>query len=387
MNGHKKETNSLQEEGRQTKEEPGGLAKPETISEENWSAAYKNSFKNIDDIAEFISFKEEEKTLLKQVTKLFHMRVPQYYFSLIKNPLDINSPIRKQCVPSLEEIQEGAGEKIDPLGEEKSSPIPCLVHRYPDRVLLIVTGHCFMYCRHCTRKRLWRSKVQEPTLKDIELALHYVKENKQIREIIISGGDPLTLATEKIDYILSSISRIPSIEAVRIGTRAPVVLPQRIDDNLCAVLKRYDNLWCNIQFNHPDEITEQSIQACKRLQACGIPISNQSVLLKGVNDNPEIMKTLCQKLQAIRVRPYYLYQCDPIVGAAHFRTSIWKGINIIEKLRGHTGGMCIPTFVIDGPDGKGKIPLGPNYLLSASKENVTLRNYKNETVLYHNPKE
>lgn len=361
--------------------------KAEITLEEDWHAAYKNSIKNIDDLSRFILISEEDKPLFKQATKTFHIRIPLYYFSLIKDLSDLDNPIRRQCVPSIEEIKGEIHEKIDPLGEEKTSPAPCLVHRYPDRALLLVTGRCFMYCRHCTRKRLWRCRIPEPTLKDIDLALSYVRQNREIREVIVSGGDPFTLPTEKIDYILSSIADIKNVEVVRIGTRAPVVLPQRIEGNLCKVLEKYENLWINTQFNHPDEITPQAISACKRLQRCGIVLSNQSVLLKGINDNVKTMVDLCQKLQTIRVRPYYLYQCDPVVGAHHFRTSISRGIDILENMRGHTSGMCIPTFVVDGIDGKGKIPIGPNYVLSQSPEGLTLRNYKNETFFYYNPKE
>ncbi|MDD3089428.1 MAG: KamA family radical SAM protein, partial [Candidatus Omnitrophica bacterium] len=227
----------------------------------------------------------------------------------------------------------------------------------------------------------------EPTIKEIEQALEYVKDHKKIREVVISGGDPLTLPTEKIDYILSKVDAIRNVESVRIGTRTPVVLPSRIDDALCEVLEKYDNLWVNVQFNHPRELTAQAIEACRKLQKCGIPVSNQSVLLKGVNDDPEVMTELCQKLQANRIRPYYLFQCDPVVGAYHFITSIWKGVEIIEKMRGHTGGMCVPSYVIDGIDGKGKIPVGPNYLVSMSSEGVTLRNYRNETFFYPNVQE
>jgi lysine 2,3-aminomutase len=244
-----------------------------------------------------------------------------------------------------------------------------------------------MYCRHCTRKRLWRCRIPEPTLKDIDLALSYVRQNREIREVIISGGDPLTLPTEKIDYILSSIAEIKNVEVIRIGTRAPVVLPQRIEDNLCKVLEKYENLWVNTQFNHPEEITPQAISACRKLQRCGIVLSNQSVLLKGINDNVKTMLELCRKLQAIRVRPYYLYQCDPVVGAHHFRTSVLRGMDILENMRGYTSGMCIPTFVVDGIDGRGKIPISPNYVLSQSPDGLTLRNYKNETFFYYNPKE
>ena len=355
--------------------------------EEDWRSACKNSVTTINDLAELIPMKIEEKAGLAQVAKTFHMRITPYFLSLIQDASDPQDPIRRQCVPSIEEIRGGVHESIDPLGEEKTSPFPCLVHRYPDRVLLLVTGRCFMYCRHCTRKRLWKHRTPEPALKDIDQALEYVKENKQIREIVISGGDPLVLQTEKLDYILSKASSIRSVEAIRIGTRTPVVLPSRIDEALCEVLEKYDNLWINVQFNHPREITQQSIEACRKIQKCGIPLSNQSVLLKGINDDPETMSELCQKLQSARIRPYYLFQCDPVVGAYHFITSIWKGVELIEKMRGHTSGMCVPNYVVDGIDGKGKIPIGPNYLVSMSSEGVTLRNYRNETFFYPNAQE
>ena len=239
-----------------------------------------------------------------------------------------------------------------------------------------------MYCRHCTRKRLWNKKCIDPTLADIGKALDYVRNTPQIREIVVSGGDPLTVNTERLDFILSEIAKIPTVEAVRIGTRTPVVLPSRIDERLCKMLSKYDNLWMNVQFNHPREITEESAAACRRLQRCGIPLSNQSVLLKGVNDDPQVMLDLCHKLQSIRVRPYYLFQCDPVIGASHFRTSVVSGIDIVEHMRGHTGGMCVPTFVVDGIDGHGKVPVGPNYLLSMNDEGVTLRNYENRVFFY-----
>ncbi|HNX90405.1 MAG TPA: KamA family radical SAM protein [Candidatus Omnitrophota bacterium] len=356
------------------------------LSEANWQTAAKNSIQSVDNLANYVNLGKEELPVLKQVAKLFHVRATHYYLSLIEDPYDTEDPIRKQAVPAVEELKEDIHEKMDPLAEEKTSPFSCLVHRYPDRALLIVTSRCFMYCRHCTRKRIWREKITEPTLRDIDKALGYVKDNTQIREVVISGGDPFTLSTERLDCILAAVSKCTNVEVVRIGTRAPVVLPQRIDDNLCKVLEKYDNLWINVQFNHPREITPESAEACRKLQKCGIPVSNQSVLLKGINDSPEIMMELCHKLQSIRVRPYYLFQCDPVVGASHFRTSIWEGIHIMEKMRGHTGGMCVPTFVVDGIDGKGKIPLSPNYLVSTSDDSVTLRNYKNEVFDYYNPK-
>ncbi|MBU2250659.1 MAG: KamA family radical SAM protein, partial [Candidatus Omnitrophica bacterium] len=325
------------------------------------------------------------KALLGRVTEMYHMRLPQYYFFLIKNCSDPSDPIARQCLPSVEEIDQNPNESIDPLAEEKMSPVSCLVHRYPDRALLLVTGRCFMYCRHCTRKRLWRSGVSEPTLRDFDRAFKYLKETKTIREVIVSGGDPLVLSSSRLDYILSSLKALEHIKVIRIGTRAPVVFPQRIDEGLCAVLKKYDNLWINLQFNHPREITAQSTAACRKLSDCGIPLNNQSVLLKGVNDDPQVMLQLCQKLQSIRVRPYYLFQCDPVSGAGHFRTQVSAGVEIIKKMRGYTSGMCIPTFVVDGTEGKGKVPLGPDYLVSASEKGMLLRNYKDELFFYDNP--
>lgn len=355
------------------------------LDDKSWQSSYAGSIKELDDLSNFIPFLPEEKVLLQKVIKRYHMRITPYFLSLIKDPSDHKDPIRMQCVPSIEEINDTMYENKDPLGEKKDSATPFLVHRYPDRALLIVTGRCFMYCRHCTRKRLWRAQIQDPTLADIEKSLEYVKATPKVREIIISGGDPLTLPTERLDHILSAVSSIDSVEVMRIGTRAPVVLPQRIDDDLCKTLEKYKKLWVNVQFNHPNEITPQSEEALRKLQKCGIPINNQSVLLKGINDDPKTMTDLCHKLMGIRVRPYYLYECDPVVGASHFRTSVFKGIDIIEKMRGHTSGMCIPTFVVDGPEGAGKVPLGPNYLLSTSDNEITLRNYEFSTFKYHNP--
>ncbi|MBU1087341.1 MAG: KamA family radical SAM protein [Candidatus Omnitrophica bacterium] len=336
-------------------------------------------------LAKFINFDATTRKALIEIIKQYHMLIPPYYFSLIKDPNDENDPIRKQCVPALEELFSNSMEREDPLGEKKTSVTNILVHRYPDRVLLISTSRCFMYCRHCTRKRLWQNNNVEPTLAEIHSSLEYVRAHKEIREIIISGGDPLTLNQERLDWILEQASNIEHIQSIRIGTRTPVVFPERITKSLCRILGKYDKLWINLQFNHPREITPESTAACQMLQKSGIPLSNQSVLLKGVNDSVEVMKELCQKLQAIRVRPYYIFQCDEVVGASHFRTSIFRGIEIIEHLRGHTSGMCVPRFVVDGPNGKGKIPLDPQYLLSMTPNKVVLRNYNNEVFEYHNP--
>jgi lysine 2,3-aminomutase len=340
-----------------------------------------------DQLAKFINFDATTHKALNEIIKQYHMLIPPYYFSLIKDPNDENDPIRKQCVPALEELFSNSMEKEDPLGEKATSVTNILVHRYPDRVLLISTSRCFMYCRHCTRKRLWQSDDVEPTLSEIQSSLEYVRKHKEIREIIISGGDPLTLNQERLDWILEEASNIEHIQSLRIGTRTPVVFPERITKSLCRMLGKYDKLWINLQFNHPREITLESTAACQMLQKSGIPLSNQSVLLKGINDSVEVMKELCQKLQAIRVRPYYIFQCDEVIGASHFRTSIYKGIEIIEHLRGHTSGMCIPRFVVDGPNGKGKIPLDPQYLLSMTPDKVVLRNYNHEVFEYDNPKD
>ncbi|NQT28702.1 MAG: KamA family radical SAM protein, partial [Candidatus Omnitrophica bacterium] len=374
---------SLEEKSGAVVDDYGGRLNPAV--KERWLSAYKDSFTSIEDIPGCINLSEIEKNLIRQVTATYQMRIPHYYFSLVQHSANPKDPIWRQCVPSVEEIREDIDGKIDPLGEEKFTPTPYLVHRYPDRVLLLVTGQCFMHCRHCTRKRLWKDKNSEPILKDIEEALDYVKKNRHIREVIVSGGDPLTLSTEKLDRILLAISLIESVEVIRIGTRAPVVFPQRINDRLCAVLSKYDNLWVNVQFNHPREITAQAVTACQKIQQCGIPISNQSVLLKGINDDQQTMTELCRKLQSVRIRPYYLFECDPVVGASHFRTPVSKGIELIKKMRGYTSGMCIPNFVVDGTDGKGKVPLAPNYLVSESEKGMLLRNYKDELFLYPDP--
>lgn len=362
--------------------EPGGCLLQD---KQEWVLALKESIDNVNKLSKFFPLTNQEKEVLTAVSQQYQMRVTRYYLSLIKDQNDPLDPIKRQCFPSLEEILETPQDDIDPLGEEKTSPLPFLVHRYPDRVLLLVTSRCFMYCRHCTRKRLWQKHIPDPTLNDINAAVEYIRNNTNIREVIVSGGDPLTLSTERLDHILLLLYSLPNIEVIRIGTRAPVVIPQRVDRSLCAVLKRYDNLWMNLQFNHPREVTPEAINACRKLQKCGIPLSNQSVLLKGINDNAQVMAELCHKLQSIRVRPYYLFQCDPVVGAGHFRTSPMDGVKIIEKMRGYTGGLCVPTFVVDGIDGKGKVPLSPEYLVSHSPEGLTLRNYRNEVFFYEDP--
>ncbi len=359
---------------------------PHTLTAD-WPAAARASITNIRELSRHLVLTVREERMLEQVIGVYQMKIPRYYLSLIDDPFNPQDCIRRQCIPSLEEIADGTNEHIDPLGEVKTSPLPYLVHRYPDRVLFLVTNQCFMYCRHCTRKRLWKKQGIFIGSSDIEEAACYIRNHKNIREVIISGGDPLTLATEKIDRILSALSGLDNIEVIRIGTRAPVVFPQRVDSALCRVLRKYRNLWINLQFNHPREVTPESTLACRKLQECTIPLSNQAVLLKGINDTSEVMVELCRKLQNIRVRPYYLFECDPVVGTRHFRTPVLKGIEIIKSMRGYTGGMCVPTFVVDGIDGKGKVPLGPDYLVSSTAEGVFLRNYKDELFFYADPQQ
>ncbi|MBM3255505.1 MAG: KamA family radical SAM protein, partial [Candidatus Omnitrophica bacterium] len=268
--------------------------------------------------------------------------------------------------------------------EDRDSPAPHLVHRYPDRVLLLATEHCAMYCRHCTRRRLVgeheHNNVDSPSRFDV--AIEYIKENRKIRDVLISGGDPLILEDEELENIVERIRSISHVEFLRLGTRIPVTLPQRITEKLVNMLKKYSPLWMSIHFNHPKEITKRSKIACDMLSEAGIPLGSQSVLLKGINDRPYIMKRLVHELLQIRVRPYYIYQCDPVRGTQHFRTPVATGINIIEKLRGHTSGYAVPTYVIDGPGGGGKIPVGPNYVLSQAKGKYVLRNYKGKIYTY-----
>ncbi len=373
------------EELLKTEEGTGSAQVQHPPADLHWPIKRKATYKSIDELVSRVAIFHEQKEELKKVAQLYHVSVPEYYLSLIQDVADPNDPIRRQCVPSVQELADAASASMDPLGETSMSPVPCLVHRYPDRALLLVTGRCFMYCRHCTRKRLWKEHASDPSLTDIQKATDYIRANPQIREVVVSGGDPLTLATERLDFILDMVAKIPHVQVIRIGTRAPVVFPQRIDRSLCKTLSRYEQLWINVQFNHPREVTPQSTAACRRLQECGIPLSNQSVLLKGINDDPAVMMELCHKLQSIRVRPYYLYQCDPVVGASHFRTSVHKGIEIMEKMRGHTGGLCVPTFVIDGPDGQGKVPVAPNYIVAINNKRIKLRNYNNEVFEYAEP--
>ncbi len=349
---------------------------------EDWHWQLKNRICTKEDLAQVIVLSPEEEEGLKKASGKLSLAITPYWATLM-DPEDPNCPIRRQAVPTLFESLVGPHEMVDPCAEDRDSPAPHLVHRYPDRVLLLATEHCAMYCRHCTRRRLvGEAKNEDSSSSRFDAAIEYLKSNKKVRDVLISGGDPLTLEDEVIEDLLQRIRGISHIEFLRLGTRVPVTLPQRINEKLVTMLKKYNPLWMSIHFNHPKEITKRSKIACDMLADAGIPLGSQSVLLKGINDRPYIMKKLVHDLLQIRVRPYYIYQCDPVRGTQHFRTPVAVGINIMEKLRGHTSGYAVPTYVIDGPGGGGKIPVGPNYILSQAKGKYVLRNYKGKIYTY-----
>jgi len=312
------------------------------------------------------------------------MAITPYYLSLI-DPENKHDPVRKQAIPTAKELIVAREDMLDPLHEDVDSPTPGLTHRYPDRVLLLVTDMCSMYCRHCTRRRKSGETDKPLPLEYVEQAVEYLRGHKEVRDVLISGGDPLTLPTQYLETIIKKIAEVPSVEIIRIGSRAPVVFPQRIDDELITMLKKYQPIWLNTHFNHPNEITPESANAISKLADAGIPLGNQSVLLKGVNDHPEIMKRLLQDLVKLRIRPYYIYQCDLSQGLSHFRTTVSKGLEIMEYLRGHTSGFAVPTYVIDAPEGGGKIPVMPQYLISYGENKVILRNYEGGLFVYEEP--
>lgn len=351
---------------------------------DDWRWQLRQAVTFLEAVIAYGNFPDSERALLARVIKKYPVIIPPYYLCLA-NLADLHDPIRLQSFPAREEIEVTEIGRPDPLEEEEDMVVPGLVHRYPDRVLMQVTNLCPMNCRHCTRKREWEEGVWVRTEAEIDRMIDYLAKTHEVRDVLISGGDPLVLSDTKLEPILAKLRSLPHIEIIRIGTRFPVVLPQRIDEEFVEMLSRYRPLWVNTHFNHPREITREAARACDRLQRGGIPMNNQSVLLRGVNDDISVMKALCHGLLKIGVRPYYLYQCDPVKGTEHLRTSIWKGIEIIEGLRGHTSGFAVPQYVIDAPGGGGKIPVGPNYLLSATEDGVILRNYEGLVFEYQNP--
>jgi lysine 2,3-aminomutase len=350
----------------------------------DWKWQFRDRITRVEQLAKFIPLSPEEQTQLKLVAMRYPLSVTPYYLSLI-DPDDPEDPIRKQAVPSPMEMTMGSMGLEDPLDEKKDTVIPGLVHRYPDRVLLVLTDICPMFCRHCTRKREWRNGGWVRSPAEIDAMLDYIGQHRAVRDVIISGGDPLTLSTHHLEDVISRIRRIKHVEIIRIGTRFPVVLPQRIDSELCNMLAKYGPIWLNTHFNHVREMTPEAAEACDRLLRSGVPVNNQSVLLRGINDSVEAQTRLCHGLLKIKVRPYYLFQCDEVQGTEHLRTPVETGIKIIEGMRGHTSGLAIPTFVIDLPQGGGKVPIQPDYVIAHTEDELVLRNYQERVFHYRNP--
>jgi len=350
----------------------------------DWRWQSQNAVRNARQLADLLPMTAEERQALDILQADYKLAIPPYYFSLI-DPDDPLDPIRLQAVPSPLELVGAAGTvEDDPLDEDKDSPVRGLTHRYPDRALIVTTHVCTMYCRFCTRKRATMKRGGwDAVSRDDRRMVDYIRAHPEIRDVIVSGGDPLTLPIEKLAFFVDNLSDISHVDVIRIGTRVPVTLPQRLEsDEVIDTLRRSDKIWIQTHFNHPREVTAEATRACDRLRMAGMPINNHAVLLAGVNDSLAVQKELCRSLLRIKVRPYYLFHCDPVTGAGHFRTPIWKGIEIIEGLRGHISGLGVPTYVVDATRGGGKIPLGPNYLLSASNDSVVLRNYEGMIVHY-----
>jgi lysine 2,3-aminomutase len=349
----------------------------------DWRWQLSNRVNTLEEIGRVLNLTDDERAGLATPDK-FRVDITPYFLSLI-DPDDPNDPIRRQVIPTDCEHEAFTSMMEDSLAEDRHSPVPGLVHRYPDRVLMLVTTQCASYCRYCTRSRIVGDATQNFNRHDHEAQLEYLRRTPQVRDVLISGGDGLTLAPRLLESIIRDLREIPHIEIIRIGSRVPVFLPQRIDDELCQMLAKYHPLWMNLHFNHPNELTPEVARACDKLARAGIPLGNQSVLLAGVNDCLHIQRALVHKLVENRIRPYYLYQCDLVEGSGHFRTPVGKGIEIMEGLRGHTSGYAIPTYMIDAPGGGGKIPVMPNYLISYSDHKVVLRNYEGYITTYEEP--
>ncbi len=349
----------------------------------DWRWQLSHRVNTVEEIGAILELTDEEREGLSAPDK-FRVDITPYFISLI-DPHDPGDPIRRQVIPLGREQQAFTAMMEDSLAEDRHSPVPGLVHRYPDRVLMLVTTQCASYCRYCTRSRIVGDPTQNFNRKEHEAQLEYLRRTPQVRDVLISGGDGLTLAPKLFESILRGLREIPHIEIIRIGTRVPVFLPQRVDDELCETLARYHPIWMNLHFNHPNEITPELSRAVDRLTRAGVPLGNQSVLLAGINDCVNVQRALVHQLVENRIRPYYLYQCDLVEGSGHFRTPVGKGLEIMEGLRGHTSGYAIPTYVIDAPGGGGKIPVMPNYLISYSDHKVVLRNYEGYITTYEEP--
>lgn len=357
------------------------------VSEEEWNDwkwQVRNRITNEDQLKQVIELSSEEENGIRQCLTRLRMAITPYYAALMDS-MDKSCPIRRQAVPTIRELHNGKSDMADPLHEDIDSPVPGLTHRYPDRALLLLTDQCSMYCRFCTRRRLAGATDQARTMERIDACIEYIRQTPVVRDVILSGGDALLVSDSLLEYVLQKLRDIPHVEIIRIGTRAPIVLPQRITHELCNMIKKYNPVFINVHFNHPLEITKESAAACEMLADAGFSLGNQSVLLAGINDCPNVLKKLSHELLKIRVRPYYLYQCDLSQGIEHFRTSVATGIEIIESLRGHTSGLAVPTYVVDAPGGGGKIPVMPQYLISQSDGQVILRNYQGNIFAYAQP--
>lgn len=366
---------------------PAGKGIWENVSDKDWTSwiwQQQQRIKSMEQLQRAIKVTDEERVAFEKSNEMFHMGITPYYATLM-DPEDPNCPVRLQSVPKAGELTIRPEDLEDPLAEERDMPVPGVTHRYPDRVLFYTTHNCPVYCRHCTRKR----KVSDPStsaqLAQLEGGLKYIEGNKAIRDVIISGGDPLSLGDDRLEWILSRLRACDHIETIRLGSRNLVTLPFRITDNFVNMLRKYHPIHINTHFNHPKECTREAFDTAARLADAGCTLGNQSVLLKGVNDRPEIFKELVHKLMLMRIRPYYIYQCDLSQGISHFRTPVEKGIEIIEHLRGHTSGLCIPQYVIDAPGGGGKIPVNPNYIVQHEGKKWVLRNYKKQEYTYFEP--
>ncbi|MEW6669221.1 MAG: KamA family radical SAM protein [Thermodesulfobacteriota bacterium] len=350
----------------------------------DWQWQLRYRFTEVKALEQIIHLSPDERAALTNPSRRFPMAITPYYASLLDRDNPVQA-IRRAVVPVMAEHAISRAEKEDPLGEDHDSPVPGLVHRYPDRVLFLVTDFCSTYCRYCTRSRMVGHGGSHSPMARWEEAIRYIEATPSVRDVLLSGGDPLTLPDESLDWLLSRLRRIPHVELLRIGTKAPVVLPQRVTPVLVRMLKHHHPLWMSIHFSHPDELTPETAQACERLADAGIPLGSQTVLLAGINDDVTTMKRLMHGLLRIRVKPYYLYQCDPICGSSHFRTPVAKGLEIIRGLRGHTTGYAVPNYVIDAPGGGGKIPLLPEYLVGRDGADLLLRNYEEKIYRYPDP--
>ncbi|SJZ38879.1 lysine 2,3-aminomutase [Selenihalanaerobacter shriftii] len=351
---------------------------------DDWRWQLANSITTAGELKEKFNISDQQVKQIEEAREIFPMSITPYYASLIDFDQEL-CPIRLQAVPQKAELEQSKYEMDDPLHEEEDSPVSGLTHRYPDRVLLMVTNKCSMFCRHCTRKRKVGDGESRVDLEQIKKGIEYIKDNPQIRDVLLSGGDPLLLDLDILEEVISELKDIPHVEIVRLGSRVPVVLPQRINDELVNRLKKYSPLWINTHFNHKKEVTPRAKEALNKLADNGFPLGNQTVLLRNVNDCPLVMKELMHELVKNRIRPYYLYQCDLSRGIEHFRTSVSTGIEIIESLIGHTSGFAVPRYVVDAPGGGGKIPITPNYLVSNSRRKTVLRNYEGDIVVYTEP--